>query len=98
VAIHTDVDEYQICDPQRPRGDPRYKYRQSMLGDRNRKPEKLSARIHRRRVQKWIRTDEWKRLAPANRNRIWSEAWIKRIEPVFGDCAPDTVTMEALWA
>jgi len=48
--------------------------------------------------QKWIRTDEWKRLAPANRNKIWWEAWIKRIEPVFGDCAPDTVTMEALSA
>lgn len=48
--------------------------------------------------QKWIKSDEWARLAPANRNKIWWEAWLKRIEPVFADVAPDSVTMEDLSA
>ena len=49
--------------------------------------------------QKWIRSEEWARLAPSTRNKIWWEAWLKRIEPVFGDVHPDLVTMEdlSLW-
>ena len=44
--------------------------------------------------QKWIRSDEWANLAPSTRNKIWWEAWNKRIEPVFADALPDHVTME----
>ncbi len=46
--------------------------------------------------QIWIRSDEWARLAPSTRNKIWWEAWLKRIEPIFGDVHPDLVTMEDL--
>lgn len=43
--------------------------------------------------QEWIRMDEWRRLALSNRTKIWWPAWLKRIEPTFGDCDPDTITM-----
>ena len=46
--------------------------------------------------QIWIRSEEWARLSPATRNKVWWEAWLKRIEPVFGDVHPDLVTMEDL--
>jgi hypothetical protein len=46
--------------------------------------------------QEWIRTAEWKALAESNRQKIWWPAWTKRIEPMFGDCAPDSVTMDML--
>jgi hypothetical protein len=46
--------------------------------------------------QEWIRTEEWARLADSTRQKIWWPAWIKRIEPMFGDCAPDTIGMDEL--
>jgi integrase len=46
--------------------------------------------------QVWIRTEEWEKLAPSTRNKIWWEAWLKRIEPCFGDVHPDTITMPQL--
>ena len=46
--------------------------------------------------QKWIRTVEWEALALSNRTKIWWPAWEKRIEPVFGDVRPDTVTMRQM--
>jgi hypothetical protein len=46
--------------------------------------------------QDWIRTSEWRALADSTRTKIWWPAWLKRIEPVFGDCAPDSVTMDLL--
>jgi hypothetical protein len=46
--------------------------------------------------QDWIRTPEWRALADSTRTKIWWPAWLKRIEPVFGDCAPDSVTMDLL--
>ncbi len=46
--------------------------------------------------QAWIKSPEWGRLAPSTRNKIWWEAWNKRIEPMFADLAPDTVTMDDL--
>jgi hypothetical protein len=44
--------------------------------------------------QRWIRTNEWKRLAPSTRHKIWWEAWNKRIEPIFAESHPDAVTLE----
>ncbi len=41
--------------------------------------------------QEWIRSPEWARLAPGTRNKIWWEAWTKRIEPVFARARPDAV-------
>jgi hypothetical protein len=46
--------------------------------------------------QDWIRRPEWRALADSTRTKIWWPAWLKRIEPVFGDCAPDSVTMDLL--
>jgi hypothetical protein len=46
--------------------------------------------------QDWICTPEWRALADSTRTKIWWPAWLKRIEPVFGDCAPDSVTMDLL--
>ena len=46
--------------------------------------------------QEWITTGEWRALADSTRTKIWWPAWLKRIEPTFGDCAPDTVTMDML--
>jgi hypothetical protein len=46
--------------------------------------------------QDWIRTPEWRALADSTRTKIWWPAWLKRIEPVFADCAPDSVTMDLL--
>jgi hypothetical protein len=46
--------------------------------------------------QDWIRTPEWRALADSTRQKIWWPAWTKRIEPMFADCAPDTVTMDML--
>jgi hypothetical protein len=46
--------------------------------------------------KEWIRTPEWRSLANSTRTKIWWPAWLKRIEPVFGDCAPDSVTMDLL--
>jgi hypothetical protein len=43
--------------------------------------------------QEWTASQVWRDLAPSNRTKIWWPAWLKRIEPAFGDCAPDTVTM-----
>lgn len=44
--------------------------------------------------QKWISSDEWARMAPSTRNKIWWEAWTKRIEPAFAFWMPDHVTMD----
>ncbi len=44
--------------------------------------------------QEWVRFDEWKRLAPSTRNKIWWEAWTKRIEPVFAHAHPDIVSFQ----
>lgn len=44
--------------------------------------------------QRWICSDEWARMAPSTRNKIWWEAWNKRIEPAFGRWRPDHVTMD----
>jgi hypothetical protein len=44
--------------------------------------------------QEWIQTRAWAALASSTRNKIWWEAWNKRIEPIFGDVAPDTITMK----
>lgn len=46
--------------------------------------------------QEWIRTDEWKRLAPSNRTKIWWPAWEKRIEPVFGRADPESITLSQM--
>jgi len=46
--------------------------------------------------QEWIQTEAWSRLAPSTRYKIWWEAWNKRIEPFFGDCAPDSITMKMI--
>jgi hypothetical protein len=46
--------------------------------------------------QDWVRTPEWRALADSTRTKIWWPAWLKRIEPVFGDCALDSVTMDLL--
>lgn len=46
--------------------------------------------------QRWVQTDEWKGLAHSNRTKIWWPAWLKRIEPVFGPVAPNTITMEMM--
>lgn len=46
--------------------------------------------------QDWIRTAEWTALALSNRTKIWWPAWEKRIEPVFGDLRPDTITMKQM--
>jgi integrase len=46
--------------------------------------------------QKWIQSEPWNSLASSTRNKIWWEAWNKRIEPVFGDIDPNSVTMESL--
>ena len=43
--------------------------------------------------QEWVRTEEWAKLALSNRNKVWWPAWTKRIEPVFGDVNPNTVSM-----
>lgn len=43
--------------------------------------------------QEWTRTDEWGKLALSNRNKVWWPAWTKRIEPVFGDVNPNTVSL-----
>lgn len=49
--------------------------------------------------QQWVRSDEWAKMAPSTRNKIWWEAWNKRIEPFFADELPDNVTMAdlSLW-
>ena len=49
--------------------------------------------------QKWIRSDEWSKMALSTRTKIWWEAWNKRIEPFFADELPDSVTMGdiSLW-
>jgi hypothetical protein len=36
--------------------------------------------------QRWIRTEEWAKMAPTTRNKIWWEAWTKRIEPASSPC------------
>ena len=46
--------------------------------------------------QEWILTAEWRALAESTRTKIWWPAWLKRIEPMFGDCAPDTISMDML--
>jgi hypothetical protein len=46
--------------------------------------------------QDWIKSLEWRALADSTRTKIWWPVWLKRIEPVFGDCAPDSVTMDLL--
>ncbi|MGI4765369.1 MAG: hypothetical protein ACRYGP_09950 [Janthinobacterium lividum] len=46
--------------------------------------------------QEWIRTAEWSALALSNRTKIWWPAWEKRIEPVFGDVRPDTISMKQM--
>ena len=43
--------------------------------------------------QEWTASSEWRTLADSTRQKIWWPAWLKRIEPAFGDCAPDSVTM-----
>src|SRR5579872_4464935 len=48
--------------------------------------------------QEWIRTDEWQALAESTRQKIWWPAWQKRIEPIFADCAPNSITMDMLSA
>ncbi len=49
--------------------------------------------------QRWIRTEEWAKMAPTTRNKIWWEAWTKRIEPAFADQRPDFIAMQdiSLW-
>jgi hypothetical protein len=44
--------------------------------------------------QRWIQSNEWKRLAASTRHKIWWEAWNKRIEPIFATSHPDSVTLE----
>ncbi len=44
--------------------------------------------------QRWVQTSEWRRLAPSTRHKIWWEAWVKRIEPIFATSHPDAVTLE----
>jgi hypothetical protein len=46
--------------------------------------------------QEWMASAEWRVLADSTRQKIWWPAWLRRIEPVFGDCAPDTVTMDLI--
>jgi len=48
--------------------------------------------------QTWIQSEPWRQLAPSTRAKIWWEAWVKRIEPVFAEVDPDTVTMDQLAA
>ena len=43
--------------------------------------------------QEWTASKEWGGLANSTRQKIWWPAWLKRIEPMFGDCHPDSVTM-----
>jgi hypothetical protein len=43
--------------------------------------------------QQWIQSQPWRDLASSTRNKIWWEAWNKRIEPIFGDVDPNSVTM-----
>lgn len=46
--------------------------------------------------QRFTKSHEWERLALSNRNKVWWPAWNKRIEPVFGSCDPNTITMEQI--
>lgn len=39
---------------------------------------------------------EWQNKALSTRNKVWWPAWRLRIEPIFGDVDPNTVTMEDL--
>src|SRR4051794_40231085 len=47
--------------------------------------------------QRYIVTAEWKGKALSTRHKIWWPAWY-RIEAMWGDVAPDTVTFEQLSA
>ena len=46
--------------------------------------------------QKWIRMKPWRDLADSTRQKQWWPAWTHRIEPIFGDVAPDTVTLDVI--
>ena len=46
--------------------------------------------------RRYRRTEEWARKAPRTREDWW-RAW-KRIKPIFGDCHPETATLEDLSA
>lgn len=48
--------------------------------------------------QEWTRTEQWNKLALSNRSKVWWPAWTKRIEPVFGDVNPNTVTLAQMSA
>ena len=73
-------------------------------GAKRSREEACAARVYPRGSvgaawQEWVRSDEWRRKAPGTRNKIWWEAWTKRIEPAFGDMPPDMITMAdiSLW-
>ena len=67
------------------------------------KEQAVSARRYPRRSvgaawQEWVRMPQWEKLALSNRTKIWWPAWEKRIEPVFGDVDPNTITMAQMSA
>lgn len=50
-----------------------------------------------RAFQKYIVTDEWKKIAQSTRNKIWWPCWY-RIRDLWGDVAPDSITFEQMSA
>jgi hypothetical protein len=74
----------------------------AMVGAENLSPERSEeltvypARSLGEAFGRYRRTEEWRAKAPRTREDWW-RAW-KRLKPIFGDCDPRTVTLEAISA